>query len=124
MSAHLKCEVCDLNAPKLRSVYYKGYDDLEKHHKKTHHVCDVGDCVGKKLENVFASEGLLGEHKQRCHRKHRGDRPQDKVENILLGFNQHAEEDLIEFDGIGRNLEREFAVFERTERVDKQQHTD
>ena len=55
----------------------------------------------------------MEEHKRRCHRKHRNDKPQEKVENILLGFNQ-AEEDLIEFDGIGRNLEREFAVFERT----------
>ena len=124
MSSHLKCELCELNAPRLRYVYYKGYEDLERHHKRTHHVCDVGDCVGKKLENVFASEALLEEHKRRAHRKHRNDRTQDPLQNILLGFNQQPEDDPIAFDGIGRDFAREFALFERQERVDKQAHND
>jgi hypothetical protein len=59
ISEHLKCDICDRNCQKLKYIYYRNYDDLEKHHKKTHFVCDVGDCVAKKLENVFASEEIL-----------------------------------------------------------------
>jgi formate hydrogenlyase subunit 6/NADH:ubiquinone oxidoreductase subunit I len=74
MSAHLKCEICELNCPKLKYVYYKNFEELERHHRKSHFVCDVGDCITRKLENVFASEALLEEHKRRVHRKYRGDR--------------------------------------------------
>jgi hypothetical protein len=41
-----------------------------------------------------------------------------------LGFNKNIDEDHIEFDGIGRNLEREFNRYERQDKVDKQVHHD
>jgi hypothetical protein len=107
MSSHLRCDICDVNNQKLKYVYYKNYDELERHHKKTHFVCDVGDCIAQKLENVFASEALLEEHKRRCHRKYKGsDKPEKKIENIILGFNKTAEEEVIAFDGIGKNFEK------------------
>lgn len=108
----------------MKYVYYKNYDELERHHKKTHFVCDVGDCIAKKFENVFASDALLEEHKRRCHKKYNKNGKEEKVENIIFGFNKNADEDQIEFDGIGKNLEREFNIFERHEKVDKQNHED
>ena len=71
-SSHVKCDICDLNSTRLRYVYYKDYGDLERHHRKSHFVRDVGDCVGRILENVFVSEGMLEEHKRTCHRKYKG----------------------------------------------------
>ena len=47
----------------------------------------------------------MEDHKRRFHRKHRSDKP-EKAENILLGFNKKEDEEIIEFDGIGKDLGR------------------
>lgn len=105
MSSHLKCDICDLNTKKMKYIYYKNYDDLERHHHKTHFVCDIGDCIGKKMLNVFVSEERLEDHKRIVHRKHKGDKS-EKVENIIFGFNRNAEEEAIIYDGIGKDFQK------------------
>lgn len=112
MSSHLKCEICELNCPHFRHVYYRHYDELELHHRKTHFLCEVGECIHRKLENVFASEGLLEDHKRRFHRKHRPEKIDKGDGNILLGFNQKEEEELIEYDRIGKDFSHEFTIFD------------
>ena len=54
---------------------------------------------------MFASENILEDHKRNCHKKHRSEKP-ERADNILLGFNKKEDEDLIEFDGIGKNMSR------------------
>jgi hypothetical protein len=42
-------------------VYYRDYDELERHHRKEHHACLHPDCLAKKFI-VFASANELKNH--------------------------------------------------------------
>jgi len=46
------------------------------------------------------------------------------VDNIILGFNKKEEDDFIDFDGIGKDMAKEFTVFELQGPVQKETHSD
>lgn len=120
MSSHLKCDLCSDNYPQFKYVYYKDYDEIERHFKKSHFLCEVGPCVAKKFENVFISEEALEEHKERAHHKARGRHA--PVTNLLL-FRPDQEPE-IEWDKVGKDFEREFTMIQKNIQLATEEHKD
>ena len=59
-SAHETCHLCRRARPDAY-VYYRDYDELERHHRKEHHACLHPDCLAKKFI-VFVSANELKNH--------------------------------------------------------------
>lgn len=55
---------------------------------KSHYLCQLGDCVDKKLDNVYVSEKLLEDHQCQVHAKGKRSKP---AMNLFL-FNDFEEE--------------------------------
>lgn len=55
---------------------------------KSHYLCQLGDCVDKRLDNVYASEKHLEDHQYQVHGKGKRNRP---AVNLLL-LNELEEE--------------------------------
>ena len=59
-SAHETCHLCRRNAPET-FVYYRDYDELERHYTTAHHPCLHPECLAKKFV-VFQSPQELKNH--------------------------------------------------------------
>lgn len=52
-------------------------------------MCDKGDCVANKLQNVFVSLEALEDHYHAKHRRDKGRHSKfEKANHLLFGFNQ------------------------------------
>ena len=64
-SAHETCHLCRRAAPD-KFVYYRDYDELERHYNTGHHPCLHPECLAKKFV-VFASPQELKNHEALEH---------------------------------------------------------
>lgn len=78
----MKCHICEQNYSRFKYIYYKDYQDAEKHFEKSHFVCKLGGCIERQLDNVYVSLDLLEDHQHRVHIK--GNKNGKPVMNILL----------------------------------------
>lgn len=63
---HECCFICEKHFQK-RYVYFKNYDELERHFAKDHFLCKDKMCLEKKFV-VFPTELDIKEHQMSCHR--------------------------------------------------------
>ena len=85
-------------------MYYEKYDDIERHFKKSHFVCELGMCIGKKFENAFISAEALEDHKNKVHKKHKGKEEKNVISLALFNQKNDDEADVMEWDKIGKNF--------------------
>lgn len=56
---HLFCHFCDADG---RHLYYRNINDLQKHFKEEHYLCEEGECKSVPLASAFRTEiDLKGE---------------------------------------------------------------
>ncbi|XP_045476848.1 E3 ubiquitin-protein ligase ZNF598 [Harmonia axyridis] len=80
---HLFCHFCDADG---RHLYYRNINDLQKHFKEEHYLCEEGECKSVPLASAFRTEIDLKAHIAAIHGRSLGKVASKQVRTLELAF--------------------------------------
>ncbi|KAL3272937.1 hypothetical protein HHI36_014395 [Cryptolaemus montrouzieri] len=80
---HLFCHFCDADG---RHLYYKSIEDLQKHFRDEHFLCEEGDCRSIPMASAFRTEIDLKAHIAAIHGRNLGKNASKQVRTLELAF--------------------------------------
>ncbi|KAK9883026.1 hypothetical protein WA026_001238 [Henosepilachna vigintioctopunctata] len=80
---HLFCHFCDADG---RHLYYKNIEDLQKHFRDEHFLCEEGDCKNVPMTAAFRTEIDLRAHIASSHGRNLGKNASKQLRTLELAF--------------------------------------